>query len=410
MSLPEALERAATALPADGDAIRPANGDPHQLLEDLDAGAAVRVLAWLLGQEPAAAEELALAWADEEAGRAALSAMQEEDLPKAGRKALRRVRHRLRSRGEELPEARPAEPRVAKLPGVSDQLELAFVSSFDPRGSRLVYLVESSPGGGARLFELLLDEERGIADFDVYHAGRSKVRQFLKALANRSQMAVHEAEPRAVRALVARVAEAHPADRPWPGHFGEWRARIVADAEGEATPGDQAAAALEGEITPARLHRAGEMVRGGQVGPWPPPRAELSALADRVKEGSESVLVLTGAQRRERLDELIATEAETVYGGEFGARTAARWRESAFGWWKAGNEDDARAALAAARAFAELPPGENTVALAMLEVALAPVIGEMLRAEAEAEGADASERGGEGESGAPDSESLIVKP
>ena len=30
IGLPEALERAATALPADADAIRPANGDPYR--------------------------------------------------------------------------------------------------------------------------------------------------------------------------------------------------------------------------------------------------------------------------------------------------------------------------------------------------------------------------------------------
>ena len=35
MSLPESLERAATALPELADAIRPANGDPHRLLDEL---------------------------------------------------------------------------------------------------------------------------------------------------------------------------------------------------------------------------------------------------------------------------------------------------------------------------------------------------------------------------------------
>ena len=36
VGLPEALERAASALEADADAIRPANGDPFQLLGLLD--------------------------------------------------------------------------------------------------------------------------------------------------------------------------------------------------------------------------------------------------------------------------------------------------------------------------------------------------------------------------------------
>ena len=41
MSLAEALENAATALEQDADAIRPANGDPFQLLDALDDAAAV---------------------------------------------------------------------------------------------------------------------------------------------------------------------------------------------------------------------------------------------------------------------------------------------------------------------------------------------------------------------------------
>ena len=64
VGLPEALERAASALPADADAIRPANGDPFQLLELLSGEAPGRVLAWLLEHESAAGVELAFAWAD----------------------------------------------------------------------------------------------------------------------------------------------------------------------------------------------------------------------------------------------------------------------------------------------------------------------------------------------------------
>jgi len=45
MSLADSLESAAEALPEDAQQIRPANGDPFQLLEHLDSGAGGRVLA-----------------------------------------------------------------------------------------------------------------------------------------------------------------------------------------------------------------------------------------------------------------------------------------------------------------------------------------------------------------------------
>ena len=97
VSLAPALERAASALPADdAERIRPANGDPHRLLSELDAPGATRLLEWLLHNEPEAADELADAWAEEEAGVAVLVAVDGEGLPKPARKTLRRLRHRLR--------------------------------------------------------------------------------------------------------------------------------------------------------------------------------------------------------------------------------------------------------------------------------------------------------------------------
>jgi len=62
VSLAAALERAAEALTADADAIRPANGDPDRLLRDLEPAAAVRLLDWLLREAPDAGEELVEAW------------------------------------------------------------------------------------------------------------------------------------------------------------------------------------------------------------------------------------------------------------------------------------------------------------------------------------------------------------
>src|SRR5262245_11510728 len=99
IGLPEALERAATALPDAADAIRPANGDPDQLARDLSTADATRVLAWLLEHEPAAGAELALTWSEQPDTAQPVLALVPESLPKPARKALRRALHRLRSRG-----------------------------------------------------------------------------------------------------------------------------------------------------------------------------------------------------------------------------------------------------------------------------------------------------------------------
>ena len=65
MSLAAVLEEAASALPEYADAIRPANGDPFQLLKGLGPDGAASVLSWLLLHAPDTAGELANDWAEE---------------------------------------------------------------------------------------------------------------------------------------------------------------------------------------------------------------------------------------------------------------------------------------------------------------------------------------------------------
>ena len=91
MSLADALEAAASALPDAADAIRPANGDPERVLEALAPEPAARVAGWLLENRPADAEELVEAWSRSEAGRQVVAGLAADALGKAGRKALRRV-------------------------------------------------------------------------------------------------------------------------------------------------------------------------------------------------------------------------------------------------------------------------------------------------------------------------------
>jgi hypothetical protein len=377
VGLPEALERAAEALPGDADSIRPANGDPIQLRELLDAQAATRVLGWLLVNEPADGGELAREWAEDPEAAVLVLGVDESSLPKAGRKALRRVRHQLRSRGVEVPEEK-REDLVAKLPALEERLDEALLSPIDPRGSRVAFLVTSHPAGGARMFEVLLDDARGIVETRVYNAGRSQVRRFTRSFSQRDEFPAVSAEPDSVRALVKRIAASHPADRPLPRGFAEWRVQVAEAPEGTATPGEIARAALgEVDAEPSLLRQAAELVRAGKVGPWPPPSEALHALAEQLGEAAHGQVVLSGAQRRERLDGILEEALEGLFAEPFAVVTATRFEEMAYWFWKRESEDDARVCLAAARAFRETHPRENSVARTMIEVVLAPVMAKL---------------------------------
>jgi hypothetical protein len=294
-------------------------------------------------------------------------------LPKVGRKALSRALHRLRSRGIEVARSQPAAV-IAKLPPIEEQLEAAFVSAVDPRGTRLAYLVESNPAGGVRLFELVLDEERGIVEFEVYATGRSKARQFLRDLRARERFPAVEAPADAVRALVRRIADGQPAARPLPRGFLEFRSHVAEPGADARTPGALAREALGAAGDAAALARAAELVQRHEIGPWPTAAPVLEKVAERIGELARSPLVVSPAARREQAQSLLAEAQGEVFAEPVGGYTAQRFEESAYVLWKTGREPDAKACLAAAQAFRESPAAENPVARALLEAVLAPVL------------------------------------
>jgi hypothetical protein len=396
VGLPEALERAASALPKEADSIRPANGDPAQLLDLLGTQRAATVLRWLLEETPADAADLVAAWADaSEQGAAAVLAVSEEGLPKPARKLLRRAHHQLRSRGVPVPVAVP-EATVATLPPVEEAVEEAVVTPLDPHGSRGAYLVASHPAGGLRMFEVVLNDARGIAECRVFNSSRSRVRKFLREFGGRGRLAPVSVPPDALRALVSRAAAVQPANRPLPRGFSEWRS-VLCVTDGAPPPGELVREALGGSDAPGVLRRAADLVRQGEIGPWPPEAEALSAVADKPGEVAKGgAIIVSVAQRQDRVQQVLDDAVAELVAGEFAIQTAMRFEETAYVLWQREQEAEARACLAAAHAFRERAP-ENPVARSMLETVLASVLAEVEQAiqKDEPQGVTRREREGE---------------
>jgi hypothetical protein len=347
-------------------------------LAALEPADRVAVLTWLLSHEPDAGAELASAWCDEESGLQALFGVEEAALAKAGRKALRRVLHGLRARGIAPP---PPPPRrvVATLPRVEEAIEAAFFSPIDPSGARVAYLVESAAGAGTHIFEMVLDEERGVVEFSAYTATRGEARRFVRTALSRQGSPTIEVAADSLRALVARIAAGQPSDRAFPRAFAEWRSRVTSHAADARTPGELAREGLR-ELSHDTGKRAAELVVSGELGPWPAPPPVLRKAAEALQEAMKSRLIVSGAQRRDRTEAALKEAIALIFDPARTERTAARLEETAYILWKRGKEDDARSCLAAARGLRESSAADQPVARALVETTLGPVL-EKLREE-----------------------------
>jgi len=375
IGLPEALERAASALPKLADAIRPANGDPGQLTDALDAEAARTVLAWLLEHEPASGGELALFWADELEDASPLLALDPDTFPKPARKALRRALHRLRSRGVAVPtESAPA--TVAKLAPMDEAIDEARVTGLDPSGARIVYLANDRAGGGVRLFQAVIETQRGVLELEVFETGRARARRFLRDAEQRDPWPAVAVPPVTARALIATAAENQPRERSAPRAFVEFRSRLCDAPPDTPTPSDLVREALdEPDITAAdALDRAAAWFGTGELGPWPPPRERVDGLIERLQEISKSVVVVSGSAREEQVDTALTDALEDVFDETQRERIARQLEETAFVWWRTGRDAEAQTAIAAASAFRTTAPSENRAARGMIEVLLKPAI------------------------------------
>jgi hypothetical protein len=97
-------------------------------------------------------------------------------------------------------------------------------------------------------------------------------------------------------------------------------------------------------------------------------------VAQKIADIGRGVIIVSGLQRREQVRRCLDEALDTLYAQPFATLTARRWEESAYLFWKGAREADARACLAAARAFRAGEPSSNPVARAALEVVVAPAL------------------------------------
>ncbi len=93
-----------------------------------------------------------------------------------------------------------------------------------------------------------------------------------------------------------------------------------------------------------------------------------------MSELAEGVVVVSAAARREQVDRALDEAVDRVFEVAFASRTANRFEETAYILWRREALEDARACLAAAKAFRGPKAEFRELGRAMLEVVLEPTL------------------------------------
>jgi len=170
---------------------------------DPEAVRAGRIGAEAVAPLLAGADGAALAAALGELASAEVAALLLALEPRAGeravRKEIRRALYRLRQRGVSVP-APPAPAATPRTPAAPEAE--GFLSPFDGRGDRLIWIVRPLPSGGSFLVAAQLNEPEGLRDVSAGEASRKQIRAARQKLEADSNLRLVAADWRTLDALL----------------------------------------------------------------------------------------------------------------------------------------------------------------------------------------------------------------
>lgn len=270
---------------------------------------------------------------------------------KRARKVVRRGIHLLRSRGVPLATP-PSSGGRSVLRPLEGKTRRAFASAIDASGQRAIFLIEPAPGR-TRVLQVLVSDMDGVVQVEALEGRRRDVRRLVREFL-RGRLSAAELAPEAARTLLRRAEAARPHDAP-PRAVDPVLLREVTSGADVATPGESVRERLGGRPMSGAEAEALLRVRveAGRLAVWRLPSRSLSGVAGSLEEIERSPLVLSGLQKRERREEVLAKAAEAALAPPVRERLAVRLEESAALFEGAGDEDGARAALAIARQIRE---------------------------------------------------------
>jgi len=264
-------------------------------------------------------------------------------------KAIKKALHRLKTQGISVGELEPTtDIEPVWKPPPTPQPE-AYLSSIDHLGVRVVWLVQPSPGKGLNTFQAVLSETRGIIEFDALEATRKWLRELLER-AKENRMLVVAGDYSYAQFLIEEGYQKNQAQKrnPPPSYL-DWRSTIGITLSTPPQPLIYQLLNVEKiKADPDLLTHSADLHQLSEFKPWVLPHEKAEKYTARGKEATESKILLTPLQQKERLDTIFREAVEELFREEERALYKRRLEETAFLLHKTQREEEAKKALAAA--------------------------------------------------------------
>jgi hypothetical protein len=263
------------------------------------------------------------------------------------RKAIRRALYRLAQRGV----AAPPRAAIATRRAAATDVE-GFVSHFDGRGDRLIWLVRALPTGGAVLVAATLNEPGGLLDVHSAEVSRKQLRATRQRLETEAHLRL---VPAPWRPLDALLVEAHERAGAPDRNRDYLRIRPRLTTEPPTPPAEPASA----HAAPPGPDEAAAVAAGSaallaepELATWWPAEEALAPFVRELAGVRESPLVLNRLQQEERIRETLRRAATLLVPPPVFAR---RLEGTAYVLAETGRAAAARQALAAAACLRARP-------------------------------------------------------
>ena len=262
---------------------------------------------------------------------------------KAVAKAAKKSLYQLRSLGLSLPERAGAPP--APQPVVPAEELPSLLSSVSGAGEQGLVVPRTLRGGGLELLQIIVSDEKGIAQLVAYEVGRSAYRKQLREIkAGRAAPAVEIQRDEARQILSGAAALNLASGSPYPDGADEALRHLA------VTPHAQSVVIPAPEAEDDRLaNQSGQLHSEPELQPWLPPEPEIRLLAEKMEQVTHSPLELTEAQRSEQVINLFRSAARDFFTPAMRKLYAGRlWRMASF-FEHTGRQRQAEIARAEAR-------------------------------------------------------------